>query len=103
MSTTMTRPKTRKQRDKREQEMDRAVLIALRDSPQTFRTVRGLAQEIGAHEEEIRAAIGRNRQEVKRLSIPTQDGDSVYFLADRGLTFRDRLAVAKQYVLKSVP
>ncbi len=99
----MTGAKTRRGKQERTKELEQEVLSVLENSTRTFWTLQQLAEKIGVSDEEVRVAIARRRDEIKRLTVPTNNGDSIYFLISRRLTLRNRLAIARQYIMKSVP
>lgn len=78
------------------------VLQALNDPKWDFRTVDGICRSTGLAREVVVDVVSSNPASVRPSLVPSPDGRTLYTSADKSVTIRERLALARLMLTKSL-
>jgi hypothetical protein len=83
-------------------DVDQKVLDALSDQNFKWRTVSGVAEQVGVREEDVLDVISRHPDEVVQASVPSRDGERLFttrqHFRETGSTFGKMIGAFKSRV-----
>jgi hypothetical protein len=80
---------------------ERRVFEALSDPQWDFRTLRGLASDVGLSEAQVRAILERYPDLVRKPIVPDPKGRELFTLRSRGVSAREIFFGARTVIAKS--
>lgn len=81
---------------------ERKVIEALANPEWDFRTVAGIARETGLNLSYVKETLGKFPQLIRHCDVPDKDGRLLYTLSNRPKKFRERLALFRVFLTKSL-
>lgn len=78
------------------------ILVALKDEQWEFRTVEGMAEEIGFSPETIQACIQNHESEVRQALVRDSDGRVLYTDRSRKKSLREFLSEMRAFAGQSI-
>ena len=79
------------------------VLQALSNPSWDFRTVAGIAKEAGLSERDVEKVLGENPRLFRRSAVPDPLGRPIYTLQAKPVGSRERIAILRMFLTKSIP
>jgi CheY-like chemotaxis protein len=75
------------------------VLKALEDSRWDFRTIPGISEETGLSDAVVRMILEKHPEQVRKSEVPSLKGNELFTLRSKPIKFRERIAVARMYLV----
>jgi hypothetical protein len=82
--------------------MERKIFEALSDSRWDYRTVDGIADQVGVATTSVFEVLNKYSDLVRKVGMPDRKGRELYTLRSRPETPSEKLALARTFVAKSV-
>jgi hypothetical protein len=81
---------------------ERKIMEAFQDRSWDFRTVDGLARQTGLSPQKVRVVLERNAAKIRKSPAVDKNGQALFTLSSKPISWRERLSFARAVLARSV-